>query len=87
MNVNDLVRVRIQEVTDQGATARFLYSNQQGILLPNDITRRTNFRQFVRPGRNEVVRIKSIEEDGRIYLSKNTVSPEEIYEVEGRLYQ
>jgi translation initiation factor 2 alpha subunit (eIF-2alpha) len=85
VKVNELVMVRVTDVTDR-VLVRLLNSDQQGVILPGDITRRGNFRTFVRVDRNEVARVKSIE-DGIVYLSKNTVSPEEIYRVESQLYR
>jgi ribosomal protein S1 len=85
VKVDDLVRVRVTDITDDRVLVRLLYSDQEGVILPADITRNGDHRKFVRVDRNEVVRVKSIE-DGIVYFSKNTVSPEEIYRVE-KLYR
>ncbi|ARR74974.1 hypothetical protein SAGO17_0055 [Mimivirus AB-566-O17] len=86
IKVNDVVRVRVTDITDDRVLARLLFSDQQCVMLHADITKNGDIRKFVRPGRNEVVRVKSIT-DGIVYVAKNTVSPEEIYAAEKHLYR
>lgn len=85
MKVDDLVRVRVEEITDDRVIVRLLYSEKRGIILPVDISRRGDIHKFVRVGRNEVARIKSII-DEEIYLTTR-VSQEDITRVENQLYE
>merc|ERR1711991_874417 len=82
MGIDEVVMVKILNVTDLGATCILLeYDNIEGFIASSDYSRKRirSVKKLIRVGKQEVLQVLRVDEEkGYVDLSKKLLTPEDI---------